>query len=95
MPYISSNDRKREASGFRTRVCRACAGGFPIELERAPCCGRMRDGELSSVLLAELLKLRAAALRLVEHAEEVYPHFECERGQRDIAAVRALLGIQP
>jgi hypothetical protein len=31
---------------------------------------------------------------LVEHAEEVYPHFESERGQRDIARARELFGLK-
>jgi hypothetical protein len=49
-------------------------------------------------LLAECRRLRAdnARLRealdvLVDHAEETYPHFESERGQRDIAQARAAL----
>jgi hypothetical protein len=29
---------------------------------------------------------------LVDHAEEMYPHFESERGQRDIAEASAVLG---
>jgi hypothetical protein len=34
----------------------------------------------------------AAALRVLEdHARETYPHFESERGQRDISAARAAL----
>ena len=39
----------------------------------------------------EVARLREALLTLADHASETYPHFESERGQRDIAQARAAL----
>lgn len=38
-----SAKRMREVYGVEPqKSCPACAGGFPLEMERAPCCGRAR-----------------------------------------------------
>lgn len=42
-------------------------------------------------LLAENERLRALLRTFVEHASEMYPHFESIRGQREIAEARAAL----
>lgn len=48
-----------------------------------------RNGHLQNQNAA----LVAALEVLTEHAEETYPHFECERGQREIAEARAALAL--
>lgn len=35
--------------------------------------------------------VRSALRTMIDHASETYPHFESERGQRDIAAAKAAL----
>jgi hypothetical protein len=35
--------------------------------------------------------LRSILLTLTDHASEMYPHFESERGQREIAQARAII----
>lgn len=44
-----------------------------------------------AVLFCAAPELIDALREITEHAEEQYPHFESERGQRDIAKARALL----
>jgi uncharacterized SAM-binding protein YcdF (DUF218 family) len=45
----------------------------------------------NATLIAAAPELLAALKILVDHASETYPHFECERGQRDIAQARAAI----
>jgi len=42
--------------------------------------------EINSDLLPAVVDLLAAVEVLISHAKEVYPHFESERGVRDIKA---------
>jgi hypothetical protein len=42
-------------------------------------------------LLAENERLRALLSTFADHASETYPHFESERGQREITEARAAL----
>ena len=55
---------------------------------------RLYGGSMSEAyarLIAAAPDLLAALDVLTDHAEETYPHFESERGQRDIAAARAAI----
>ena len=45
-----------------------------------------RDMEANARLIAAAPELLTALQVLTDHAGEMYPHFESERGQRDIAA---------
>lgn len=44
------------------------------------------DREENAYVIAALPELLAALVVLVDHAQETHPHFESERGQRDIKA---------
>lgn len=35
----------------------------------------------------------SALIKLIAHATEAHPHFECPRGQKDIAEARAAIGV--
>jgi len=54
---------------------------------------KQRDEETlaNAHLIAAARELRSALRVMVNHAQETYPHFESERGQRDIAAAIAAL----
>jgi hypothetical protein len=45
----------------------------------------------NALLIAAAPDLLAACKVLADHASEVYPHFESERGQADIAAARSAI----
>lgn len=45
----------------------------------------------NACLIAAAPELREALAVLLDHAQEQYPHFESERGQRDIAAAQAAI----
>lgn len=62
--------------------CPACEGGFPVELERAPCCGREREGEPVAGLFAAFI---------VERVERVVPE---DVSEAECAALRDR-GIEP
>jgi len=55
--------------------------------------GHTKDGMVwVHVPFSEKYNAALDALRvLVDHAKETYPHFESERGQRDIAQAEAVL----
>lgn len=49
------------------------------------------DDDANAALIASAPDLLTALRVLVDHAQETYPHFESERGQRDIAAAIAAI----
>ncbi len=51
--------------------------------------GAIRDGY--AFVFVDDDAVRSALRTMIDHASETYPHFESERGQRDIAAAKAAL----
>ena len=49
------------------------------------------DSEANARLIAKAPEMLALLVILTDHASEQYPHFESERGQRELAQARALL----
>lgn len=60
--------------------------GWPGELME----GGLSNGDMVFVFYEESTIAKALKV-LVDHASEAFPHFESERGQRDIAAANAAL----
>jgi len=69
-----------EPVDYSVSVNRTAAATDEAELLRA-----------NALLIAAAPELLEALRVLTDHAAEYYPHFECPRGQNDIAAARAAI----
>lgn len=67
--------------------------GIPLaDMDREPGNGTTPvERDANAWLMAAAPDLLAALDTLTDHAQEVYPHFESERGQKDIAQALAAL----
>ncbi len=61
-------------------------------IDREPDNGtRVDERDANANLIAAAPTLLEALEMMTEHASETYPHFECERGQADIATAHAII----
>lgn len=65
------------------------AGGREMRKYALEICKRWNAFEAGG----EVAALRAALATMIEHASEKYPHFESERGQRDIQMAKLAMGL--
>lgn len=80
--------RTPEGPGFPT----PSATGYYAMCEPPPHgMDKKSEQEANARLIASAPDLLAALQTLTDHAQETYPHFESERGQRDIAAALAAI----